>query len=117
VIATIKALMEWRRMTQAELAEQLNRSQPWVSKRLTGTTPFQIEDLDLFADAFGLSPAELLQEGHGKLDRRAGGDRRSGADRRHARPFPHTRMPYQHRRVGDTHDGDGFKPDGDGQPS
>jgi transcriptional regulator with XRE-family HTH domain len=87
VIATVNALMEWRRMTQAELAEKLGQSQPWLSKRLTGRTPFQIEDLDLIGAFFGLSPAELLQDGHGNLDRRSSGERRSGTDRRRrARP-------------------------------
>lgn len=120
IIHTVKALMDWRRMTQADLAHLLDRSQPWLSKRLTGTTPFQIEDLDALGAVFGLSPAELLQPGHANLDRRTGGDRRSSADRRHARPFPHIRLPHEHRHAKDTDfDGDGFPPmsDGDGQPT
>ena len=84
-IATIKALMEWRHMTQADLAGLLHRSQPWLSKRLTGTTPFQIEDLDAFGAVFGLSPAELLQPGHGNLDRRCAADRRCHTERRQNR--------------------------------
>jgi transcriptional regulator with XRE-family HTH domain len=82
VRTNVECLMEMRRMTQAELAEQIGKSQPWLSKRLTGATPFQIEDLDLVGDAFGLSPAQLLQDGYGKRDRRCGEERRSGADRR-----------------------------------
>jgi transcriptional regulator with XRE-family HTH domain len=78
----VECLMEMRRLTQVELCERLDKSQPWLSKRLTGTTPFQIEDLDLIGDVFGLSPAQLLQEGYGKRDRRCGEDRRTGADRR-----------------------------------
>lgn len=90
----VRALMDWRRMTQADLAEKLQRSQPWLSKRLTGTTPFQIEDLDALADVFGLSPQELFCQGHGELDRRTpGSDRRSGVDRRRARPFHPKGMP------------------------
>lgn len=108
IIATVKALMEWRKMTQAELAEQLNRTQPWLSKRLTGTTPFQIEDLDLLGAFFGLSPAELLQDGHGNLDRRTGDERRSGTDRRRARPFPHTGTPLS---VATEAEGDDEEPD------
>jgi transcriptional regulator with XRE-family HTH domain len=82
VRANVKALMDQRRMNQVELAEKLGQSQPWLSKRLTGATPFQIEDLDLIGAFFGLTPAQLLQEGHGALDRRAGHDRRSRMDRR-----------------------------------
>lgn len=82
VRVNVECLMEMRDWTQVELADRLQRSQPWLSKRLTGATPFQIEDLDLFADVFGLSPAQLLQSGYGKLDRRSGHDRRCGAERR-----------------------------------
>jgi transcriptional regulator with XRE-family HTH domain len=82
VRANVEALMEAYRWTQAELAERLGESQPWLSKRLTGKTPFQIEDLDALGAVFGLSPAQLLQPGHGKLDRRTGGQRRVGVERR-----------------------------------
>jgi transcriptional regulator with XRE-family HTH domain len=82
VRANVEALMEQYRWTQAELADRLGQSQPWLSKRLTGKTPFQIEDLDAIGDVFGLSPAQLLQPGHGKLDRRLGSERRTHAERR-----------------------------------
>ena len=120
IIQTVKSLMDWRRMTQADLAALLDRSQPWLSKRLTGTTPFQIEDLDALGGVFGLSPAELLQAGHGNLDRRTGDDRRSGADRRHARPLPHTATIPQRRRSDDLEphwDDDGAAPDEGGSVS
>ena len=81
--ANVRELLDMRRMTQADLAKQLNVSQPWVSKRLSGTTPFQIGDIDAVADSFGLSPAQLLCVGHGTQDRRkAQHDRRCGEDRR-----------------------------------
>lgn len=80
--ANVRALMDIRNWTQAEFAERLQRSQPWLSKRLTGTTPFQIEDLDLMAHVFGLSPAEMLCIGYGKWDRRQTPDRRMAPDRR-----------------------------------
>ena len=70
------------RMTQAELAECLGKSQPWLSKRLTGVTPFHMDDLDGIGRVFGLSPAQLLQQGYGVFDRRRGTERRSGSDRR-----------------------------------
>jgi transcriptional regulator with XRE-family HTH domain len=83
----LRELMEWRRMTQADLAEMLSVSQPWVSKRMSGTTPFQMSDVDMLAHAFGVSPAELLCGGWGKFDRRRqGSERRSGQDRRGPQP-------------------------------
>jgi transcriptional regulator with XRE-family HTH domain len=82
VRANVRELMDLRRWTQVQLAERLKVSQPWLSKRLTGTTPFQIEDLDMFAAAFGLSPQELLCAGFGKWDRRNIDERRTGRDRR-----------------------------------
>lgn len=81
----LRELMDWRQMTQADLAEALGVSQPWVSKRLSGITPFQIEDLDAIGKVFGLTPAELLQPGYGQWDRRLGSERRSGAERRRSK--------------------------------
>lgn len=82
VRVNVECLMEMHRLTQVQLADRIGRSQSWLSKRLSGTTSFQIEDLDLIGDVFGLSPAQLLQPGHGKLDRRSGQDRRTRTDRR-----------------------------------
>lgn len=81
-------LMDFRRMSQVELAERLGKSQSWVSKRLSGKkwdeggSRFQFSDLDALSTVFGLSPAELLLPGYGKWDRRVGADRRCGRDRR-----------------------------------
>jgi transcriptional regulator with XRE-family HTH domain len=83
----LEQIRAFRRMSQAALADRLGKSQSWVSKRLAGKlngkgSRFQFEDLDRLAAIFGLSPAELLQPGYGKRDRRTGRDRRSGFDRR-----------------------------------
>jgi transcriptional regulator with XRE-family HTH domain len=83
VRANVQELMTMHRMTQAELAALLRKGQPWLSKRLTGTPPFTLKDLDAFLPIFGLSPAQLLQPGYGNLDRRSGHDRRDGHERRH----------------------------------
>jgi len=85
VRANVKEAMELREWTQAEVAARLGVSQPWLSKRLTGTTPFQIEDLDALARIFGLSATEWLCAGYGKWDRRMTTDRRSSPDRRRQR--------------------------------
>lgn len=78
----VRELMDLRNWSQADLAERLKRSQPWLSKRLTGTTPFHMKDVDEIAHVFGLAPAELLCVGFGKWDRRHQPERRSGVDRR-----------------------------------
>lgn len=88
-------LMEFRKMTQADLAQRLGQTQPWLSKRLSGKawteggSRFQLEDLDALSDVFGLSPSELLQPGHGKWDRRRAGERRIGTERRRSRTRAH----------------------------
>lgn len=87
VRANVRELMDFRRITQAELADMIGQSQPWLSKRLTGVTEFQMGDLDLIANAFGLSPAQLLCAGTGQWERRSGQDRRNGSDRRRKTPF------------------------------
>jgi transcriptional regulator with XRE-family HTH domain len=99
VRANVQEAMELRRWNQAELAKRLNRSQPWLSKRLSGTTEFQIGDLDAIAMIFGLSPSELLCAGYGKWDRRTG-ERRTRPDRRQATrsPFLHREYPKPNRR-------------------
>ena len=84
VRANVREAMELRRWSQSELAARLDRSQPWLSKRLTGITEFQLSDLDAIAAVFGLSPSELLQPGYGKWDRRVG-ERRQRQDRRRTR--------------------------------
>lgn len=88
----ITELMEWRHMNQADLAAKLDRTQPWVSKRMSGKTKFTVPDLDALCVVFLLEPHQLLRPGHGKWERRKHRDRRSGHERRGAtyevRPFP-----------------------------
>lgn len=87
--ANIKLLMKQRRLKQKDVARLAQRSQGWISKRLSGKpsresgSRFQVQDLDVLANVFGLSPTTLLQPLHGNSDRRhADKDRRSGFDRR-----------------------------------
>jgi transcriptional regulator with XRE-family HTH domain len=85
VITNVDALRRQRGWTQGQLAERLGKDQPWVSRRLH-QGPHQIQwsldDLDLLAAVFGFTPQQLLQPGHGDLDRRSGQDRRAGVERR-----------------------------------
>ena len=99
-------LMEFHRMKQGALAAKLQRSQSWLSKRLSGKASgkgsrFQLADLDALATVFRVSPSELMERKYGKWDRRSGHERRSGLDRRRRPRTP-------------SHDGN---PDLDDEPS
>lgn len=79
----VRTMMDWRGWTQAEMAERVHKTQPWLSKRLNGVVRFQIEDLDQVAAAFLIPLSSLLEPGGlGEYERRTGHDRRSGKDRR-----------------------------------
>jgi transcriptional regulator with XRE-family HTH domain len=56
----IKVAMVRKGISGRELARRLSTSQTWVSTRLTGITPLNINDLDKIARALGVSAAELL---------------------------------------------------------
>lgn len=47
-------------LTQEQLAERLDRSQQWISRRITGTTPVDASDLEAIAAALGVSIHHLL---------------------------------------------------------
>ncbi len=82
----VQALLDWRRWNQAQLADRIGRSQPWVSKRLNGKTRVSLEDLELIAGAFMLPAHALLHSGgFGQFERRSGRDRRTLDRRRHTR--------------------------------
>lgn len=49
-----------RNKRQAWLAEQLGVSPFWLSRRLSGTTTFDVEDLDRIAAVFGTTIEGLL---------------------------------------------------------
>lgn len=83
----IEHLLTQRRIERKDFAKQLGRGVSWLSKRLSGKpsplgSRFQFSDLDAMARIFELSPADLLQPGLGKWDRRTGKERRSGWERR-----------------------------------
>lgn len=62
VAGAVRAEMARRRMTQQGLADQLGVGQWWVSKRLTRSIPFTIEDLERIATALQLPPAHFLAD-------------------------------------------------------
>jgi transcriptional regulator with XRE-family HTH domain len=55
--------MARRRITQAALAQTLGMSQATVSRRLRGSVPFTVSELDQVARVLAVPAASLLGEG------------------------------------------------------
>lgn len=49
--------------SQASLAAEMGRAPMWVSDRLSGKTEITLNDLERFADALGVTIADLLPRG------------------------------------------------------
>lgn len=60
VSRSVRVLMALDQTTQRQLAERLGVSQQAVSARLTGRTPWDVNDLDGIAAAFGVTAVDLL---------------------------------------------------------
>jgi transcriptional regulator with XRE-family HTH domain len=60
VAEEIRALMARRRISGRQLATQLEVSPSWVSYRLTGTQPIDLNDMALIAGALGVGVHDLL---------------------------------------------------------
>lgn len=60
VAEEIRGWMGKRRLSQAALARQLGVSKMWVSYRLSGAQPIDVNDLERIARALGVAVAELL---------------------------------------------------------
>jgi transcriptional regulator with XRE-family HTH domain len=56
-----------RRISGAQLARQLNVSAAWVSYRLTGTQPIDLNDLDRIAAVLDVDVVTLLPQREGRL--------------------------------------------------
>ena len=78
----VRRLMDAHGFTQIALAAKLNKSQSWLSRRLSGVQHFKIRDLDTLAVVFGLTVPELFFDDYGQWDRRSKVDRRKCQDRR-----------------------------------
>lgn len=64
----IRALLARRRIAGVALAARIHRSQSYVSRRLTGDIPFDVDDLEAIARVLGVTVADLLPS----ADRRTG---------------------------------------------
>lgn len=60
VAGQLRAEMARQRVDTRDLATRVGRSRMWVSRRMTGATPLNVEDAHLIADALGIEPAVLL---------------------------------------------------------
>lgn len=60
VAEEIRALLARRRISASELARRLGVNQPYISRRLTGETAADVDDLQRIADALGVAVADLL---------------------------------------------------------
>jgi transcriptional regulator with XRE-family HTH domain len=60
VAEEVRVLLARRRMTASALARQIDRSQSYMSRRLTGETAFDVDDLEAIAAVFGVTPVSLI---------------------------------------------------------
>lgn len=71
VAEEIRVLLTRRRMSGRQLAARLGVSQTWLSSRLVGSTPIDLNDLQRIAEVLQVTPADLLpsttQAGHGRV--------------------------------------------------
>lgn len=58
----VRAEMARQRLTQFDLARALNLSQAAVSRRLSGLTPFDVNEVQAVGDLLGLPATVLLGE-------------------------------------------------------
>jgi transcriptional regulator with XRE-family HTH domain len=60
VAEEIRVVMTRRRFSGARLAKELGVSPAWISYRLTGTQPIDLNDLERIATALGVKVADLF---------------------------------------------------------
>lgn len=54
-------------MKQLELATRLGENEMWISRRLRGTQPIDLNDLERIAKALGVEVADLMPKHEGRL--------------------------------------------------
>lgn len=63
VAGGVRAELARRRMSASKLARQTGLKQSYLSRRMTGETPFNVDDLALIAAALGVSMSTLIPGG------------------------------------------------------
>lgn len=67
VAEVIRAMLWQRRMSGRQLAAELKVSQSWMSTRLAGTTPIDLNDLERIAGILDIEVWDLIPQREGKL--------------------------------------------------
>lgn len=62
VAEAVRAEAARRRVPQRSIAEALGTSQQSVSRRMSGETPFDVEEIHSLAESFGVSFASLIPD-------------------------------------------------------
>lgn len=60
VAANVRAELARKGITQTDLAAELSKSQPWISRRLSGRVPFNVAELAAIASVLDIAVTELL---------------------------------------------------------
>ena len=60
VAANVRAELARKGITQTDLAAKLRKSQPFVSRRLSGRVPFDVADLAAIASVLDIPIADLV---------------------------------------------------------
>lgn len=58
----LRAVLARRRMSGAELARRTGMKQPYLSRRMTGEVPFDLDDLEIIARELEVSVTQLLAD-------------------------------------------------------
>lgn len=62
IAAEIRKQLFLRDMTATQLGQQAGMTQPYISRRLTGATAFDVDDLQRIAEALDVQVADLLPQ-------------------------------------------------------
>lgn len=85
----VRALLGRRKLNASELARRLGVSQPYISRRLTGDTAFDVDDLEKIAQILNVEVADLFPR-EGRTVVVAGEAKRSTTVAKHTAPHrPH----------------------------
>lgn len=60
ISSEVRAELARQRLSQAEVATAMGRSQAYLSRRLSGETPFDVDDLDRLTEILGVPVTALL---------------------------------------------------------
>lgn len=96
VAAEIRAMMGRRLVRQSELARRLGENDQWVSTRLRGVTPLNLNDLQRVAEALGVAPGDLLPTSARAGSTTRGGDPDAGGAGSRAIMTPSLRRDERH---------------------